>query len=289
MRERIALDVREAEHQSAEAEHGQEYGEEVGLHGFVRGTEVVQPERGQHQGERTDRRQRQEDRAPAVRVGLPSAEGRADGRGHAHGHAHHAHRHAAAGERVDREHGDLQHRPHHAGADGLQHTAEQHEDERGGDPCHQRTDGEDRHGCDHDLTGGETTGQVGGQRHHHAHDQLEDGGQPLAGGHRNAELGNDSRQRGAQLQLGEVAAERNERQDGDGHHGRMGQMPVGERFLRGQWLAQVALDDAAHAVMLLSAWFFRRRRVGAPIRRSDPNSLRLCMGIYMDDGGGCVG
>lgn len=33
------------------------------------------------------------------------------------------------GQRVDGENRDLQHRPHHAGADGLQHSADQYENE----------------------------------------------------------------------------------------------------------------------------------------------------------------
>ena len=186
----------------------------------------MQSEHGRHQRDHANHGHGQEDGTPAIGVGLPAAQGGADCRSHAHGHAHGAHSKAASGQRVDREHRDLQHRPHHARAGRLQHAAEQHEEEVRAQPGQQGADREHRHRADHDLSGGETTGQERGQRYHNAHDQLEHGGQPLARGYGNMEFRNDDRQRRAQLQLRKVADEGNKGQDCDGNKRGMTQLAV---------------------------------------------------------------
>ena len=76
------------------------------------------------------------------------------------------------------------------------------------------------------MAGGEAPGQKRGQRHHHAHDQLEYGGEPLPGGHGDMKLGNDDRQRRAQLQLREVAHEGNKGQYRDGDERRPAEFAV---------------------------------------------------------------
>lgn len=197
VRERIRFDVGETEHEAAETEHGQAHGEEVGLRVGVVRAEVAQSECRQHESDHADDGQGQEDGAPSVQIGLQATQRRTDGGRDAHGHAHGAHGHASTGERVDGEHGDLQDGPHHAGAHGLERTAEQHEDERRAEPCEHGSDGEHEHRGDDDLPGGEPSGEIGGQRHHDAHDELEDRGEPLAGGHGDAEFGDDGRQCGA--------------------------------------------------------------------------------------------
>ena len=77
-----------------------------------------------------------------------------------------------------------------------------------------------------DLAGGEAPGQKRGQRHHHAHDQLEHGGEPLPGGYGDVEFGNDDRQRRAQLQLREITDKGNKGQDCDGNKCRAAQFTV---------------------------------------------------------------
>ena len=90
-------------------------------------------------------------------------------------------------------------------------------------------------------------GQKRGQRHHHAHNQLEHGGQPLACGHGNMEFRHDDRQRRAQLQLGKVADKGDEGQDCDRNKRGMTQLAVNVRFLLAQHSLQFAttvLDSA---------------------------------------------
>ena len=182
------LDVGEAEHEPAEPEDGQGHRKEVRLDTGVALAEVAQAEDGQEQRHSPADAQRQEDGTPAVGVGLPAAQGGADGRGHTHGQTYGAHGHAALGKRVYGEDGDLQDGPHGSRAYGLEDAAQQDQGEGLRLPAQQRTQGEDGHGGDDDLPGGETLGQKAGQRHHDAHDQLEYRGQPLAGGQGDVEL-----------------------------------------------------------------------------------------------------
>ncbi len=110
--------------------------------------------------------------------------------------------------------------------------------------------------ADHDLAGGESAGQVGGERHHNAHDELENRRQPLAGRHGNAEIGHDGGQCGAQLQLSEVADERDKGENGDRYERGMRQMVVFIRFLAGKWLGQ-AVGAALFRVYFLFRLHFR--------------------------------
>ena len=66
----------------------------------------MQSEHGRQQRDYANDGHGQEDRAPAVGIGLPAAQGGADGWRHAHGHAHRAHGKPAARQRVNGEHGD---------------------------------------------------------------------------------------------------------------------------------------------------------------------------------------
>ena len=131
------------------------------------------------------------------------------------------------GQRVDRKDGNLQHRPHHTGADRLQQAADQHQCKGGAQPGEHGSGSEDDHRSEHDLTGRKTAGQICRKRNHHAHDELENRRQPLSGRNGNAEIGHNGRQSGAQLQLREVANESDERQNRDGNECRMRQMAVG--------------------------------------------------------------
>ena len=186
----------------------------------------MQSEHGRQQRDYANDGHGQEDRAPAVGIGLPAAQGGADGWRHAHGHAHRAHGKPAARQRVNGEHGDLQHRPHHARAGSFEHAPDQHPYEVWPQPCQHGAECEHRHRADDDLAGGEASGQKRGQRHHHAHDQLEHGGEPLPGGYGDVEFGNDNRQRGTQLQLREVAHEGDEGQYRDGDERRPAEFAV---------------------------------------------------------------
>ena len=124
------------------------------------------------------------------------------------------------------------------------------------EPGEHRTEREHRHRRDHDLTGGESAGQVGGERHHNAHDELENRRQPLAGRDGNAEIGHDGGQCGAQLQLREVADERDKGENGDRYERDMRQMVVFIRFLAGKRLGQ-AVGAALFRVYFLFRLHFR--------------------------------
>ena len=130
MREWIRFDVREAEHKAAEAENRQADGEEVGFGGCVARAEITQAENRKKQRNNADDRQCEENRSPTVQIGLHTTQRGADRRRDAHGHADGAHRHATARKGVNRKYRNLQDRPHHAGADGFQQTADQNQYER---------------------------------------------------------------------------------------------------------------------------------------------------------------
>jgi len=79
------------------------------------------------------------------------------------------------------------------------------------------------------------------QRNHHAHHQLENRRKPLARRHGDAEITHDRRQRGAQLQLREIADERDERKNRNGNERRARQPVVLVRFLPGKSLGHIPL------------------------------------------------
>lgn len=151
------------------------------------------------------------------------------------------HGETTTGQRVDGENRDLQHRPHHAGADGLQHSADQYENEARTQPGEHGTDGEHRHRDQHDLTGGETAGEECGQRNHHAHHQLENRREPLAHRDGNPKIPYNRRQRGAHLQLREIADERDERKNRNGNERRTRQPIILIRLFPRKCLGYVPL------------------------------------------------
>ena len=120
----------------------------------------------------------------------------------------------------------MQDRPHDARPYRFKQPAEQNEHESGAEPGECGADGEHEHGADHDLSCGEASGEECGERHHDAHDELEDRGEPLAGGYGDAEVVDDGGQCRAELQLREVADEGDEGEDGNGNEGRVREFAV---------------------------------------------------------------
>ncbi len=108
--------------------------------------------------------------------------------------------------------------------------------------------------------------QERGERHHHAHDQLENRRQPLPGGHGDAEIGYDGRQRGGQLQLREVADERDERQDGKRSEGHARKMAVHVAFVAGERRGQRGYAFTAGCAAALCEGFLRVLAVRAGFR-----------------------
>ena len=105
-----------------------------------------------------------------------------------------------------------------------------------------------------------------GQRHHHAHDQLENRREPLPGGHGDAEFRYDGRQRGGQLQLREVADERDERQDGKRSEGHARKMAVHIAFVAGERRGQRGYAFTAGCAAALCEGFLRVLAVRAGFR-----------------------